>query len=611
MMRIIRTLPIALGTYVLAISNSHAFGSYGKDVDEFCQAFGTTPYQEQGCDLCHAKSKSTYVAPQWDWWWDNDLAAFCLPAAMNEPPVLDPIGNHSVNEGELLQFMVKSTDSNGDNLSLSVANLPTGASFTDHGDGTANFSWMPTYDQAGNYPVSFIVTDDGSPAASASEQITITTGNMNRPPELSPIGSRMVNGGEPLTILLTAHDPDADNLSFAAANLPTGASLFDNGDGTAELEWTPTMDQAGNYPVLLTVTDDGDPVASDSEEITVTIMANTVMNRPPMLDPIGNRMVNAGEPLDITLTAKDPDGDQLSFTADNLPTDASFSDNGNGTAKFSWTPTMNHVGNHPVSFLVTDDGDPVASESKEITVTVMGNTVMNRPPMLDPIGNRTARQGEPLMVMLTASDPDGDELSFTADNMPMGADFIDNKDGTAKFSWTPAMEDSGDYPVAFTVIDDGEPAESDSEKLTFTVEAYAGETTDLYIHKAKVNAKKATLDVKGKHAPSGKEVMISDADSGMQLGTTVVRDNGNWKYKGSYSRTPPCRIRVDINGQYGEYNVDYAPKHLAPEGCLGTYGRGGDESVADYEKDRDDEHRKDKHRKDKHRKDDDHDDVDA
>ena len=53
------------------------------------------------------------------------------------PPTLFSIGDKSVNEGQLLEFAVTATDPNGDSLSLTAAKLPSGATFTDKGDGTA------------------------------------------------------------------------------------------------------------------------------------------------------------------------------------------------------------------------------------------------------------------------------------------------------------------------------------------------------------------------------------------------------------------------------------------------------------------------------------------
>ncbi|MCM8857906.1 MAG: putative Ig domain-containing protein [Candidatus Thiodiazotropha sp.] len=576
----------------LSIQNVSAFGGYGSDVDNFCTTHNsTTPYGDQGCDLCHQGSKGNRITPEWDWWSSNELVNFCGTVAVNEPPVLDPIGNKVVDESEVLQFMVAASDPNGDDLTISMSNIPTGASFNDHGNGTADFSWNPGYNQAGNYPVNIIVNDNGNPAESDSEEIIITVGNRNRPPVLDSVGSRSVNYDESLSIMLTASDPDSDGMTITAANLPTGTNFFDNGDGTAELDWIPTIDQIGNYPVLFAVSDDGDPIAAHSEEITITV--GGTLNRPPVLDPVGNRSANVDETLEITLTSSDPDGDNVSFIAEVMPSGASLDDNGNGMARFHWTPTLDQAGNHTVSLKVTDDGVPSESDSEDIVITVGG--IENRPPTLAPIGNRSLFEGESLEIMLTANDPDGiDNLSFSIEGLPGAARFMDNGDGTAMISWTPVEGDAGEYTVVCTVMDEGMPVEADTETFTLSVKPKIISDQEIYVHKAKVSLKKKWLSVKGKDAPAKTEVIISDAENGHVYGSVMSKANGKWRYRGPYGEMPPCRIHVEAAGLYAEMAVSFKPKHKMPASCGNDQDEDDNESHDnDHDIDRDNDHDKD------------------
>ena len=366
----------------------------------------------------------------------------------NQPPVLDPIGSKSVDEGVHLTFTVTASDPDGDGLTYSASNLPSGASFN---AGTQTFSWTPAYGDAGNYNVQFTVTDNGSPPESDSETITITVGNVNRPPVLGSIGSKSVNEGALLTFTVTASDPDGDGLSFSASNVPTGASF---NPSTRVFNWTPAFGDSGNYSVTFTVTDNGTPAESDSEIVTITV-GN--VNRPPVLNTIGSKNVNEGVLLSFTVTASDPDGDGLTFSASNVPTGASFNPS---TRVFSWTPSFGAAGNYNVTFTVTDDGSPAENDSEVVTISV-GN--VNRPPVLNTIGSKSVDEGNLLTFTVTASDPDGDGLTFSASNVPTGASF---NPSTRVFNWTPAFGDSGNYNVTFTVTDDGTPAESDSEVVT-------------------------------------------------------------------------------------------------------------------------------------------------
>lgn len=106
---------------------------------------------------------------------------YSLTTTLNQPPVLEYIGNKSVDEGQLLQFVLTASDPDGDNLSFSAANLPVGAIFDPQ---NATFSWTPGYQQEGNYSnIEFSVTDDGIPIGSDTEIITITVGDDPTPIE--------------------------------------------------------------------------------------------------------------------------------------------------------------------------------------------------------------------------------------------------------------------------------------------------------------------------------------------------------------------------------------------------------------------------------------------
>jgi hypothetical protein len=286
-------------------------------------------------------------------------------SAPNNAPILDPIDNKTVNEGELLEFTVTASDPDGDYLTYSDSNLPEGASFDPE---TQVFSWIPGYGQADNYAVLFTVTDDGDPPLSDSEEITITVGDVNRHPVLDPIGSKTVNEWELLEFTVTASDPDGDNLTYSVSNLPYGAT-FD--PETQVFSWVPDYGQADNYPVLFSVTDDGDPPLGDSEEITITVGD---VNRPPVLDPIGSKTVNEGELLEFTVTATDPDGDVLTFSASNLPYGATFDSE---TQVFSWIPDWQSSGEHKDIVFSVSDGDIEAEEI--ITIDVIDKSPLEAP----------------------------------------------------------------------------------------------------------------------------------------------------------------------------------------------------------------------------------------
>jgi MYXO-CTERM domain-containing protein len=450
----------------LAASQAQAFGGFGTQIDNFCAGVnGATPYQDQSCTLCHSNNYGEYISPEWDWWYDNgQWANFCGEVITpNEAPVLGNIGDRNAQVGNELSFTISATDADGDNLSFSATGLPNTATLDDNGDGSATFRWTPMDDQTGDYDITFNVTDDGDPMAGDEETITISVSAANSAPQIDPIGNQSADIGSELSFTVSASDADGDNISLSAANLPTGASFMDNGDGSGSFSWTPSEQQIGNFPVSFKATDDGDPAASSSEEIVISV---SVDNQPPVLDSVGNQSAEVGSELSFTVNASDPDGDGLALSAANLPDGASFTDNLDGSGSFSWTPSADQAGSYSVLFSVTDNGVPQASDSEEISISVGG---ANNAPVLDSIGNQNVDADNQLSLTINASDADGNPLSFSASGLPDGAMLMDNNNGTATLSWTPTSEQVGQHEITVNVADDQLPPLQDSETFTITV----------------------------------------------------------------------------------------------------------------------------------------------
>ncbi len=98
---------------------------------------------------------------------------------VNVAPVLNPIGNRSVNEATLLTFTALASDSdvpaNTRTFSLDEG-APVGAAIHPN---TGVFTWTPTAQQSpGVYPVTIVVTDNGVPPLNAAETISITVNDV-------------------------------------------------------------------------------------------------------------------------------------------------------------------------------------------------------------------------------------------------------------------------------------------------------------------------------------------------------------------------------------------------------------------------------------------------
>jgi subtilisin family serine protease len=110
-----------------------------------------------------------------------------------------------------------------------------------------------------------------------------------------------------------------------------------------------------------------------------------------------------------------------------------------------------------------DCSDGMVTMTTDVACTATFTAVPDRPPILGPIGDKTITEYQPLMFTVSASDPDGDLLTFSAAGLPAGATF---DPATQTFSWTPAFAQSGSYQIAF-MVSDGDL--TDSTMMTITV----------------------------------------------------------------------------------------------------------------------------------------------
>lgn len=121
----------------------------------------------------------------------NDGIILLRQEKFNHIPQLGVIGDKSVPEDKLLKFTISAADADGDHLSLTVKDLPAGASFNDNGDNTAAFSWKPTFEQAGQYTVVFRADDKKGGIASEAIAITVIDVDIT-PPVISDIQTQNI-----------------------------------------------------------------------------------------------------------------------------------------------------------------------------------------------------------------------------------------------------------------------------------------------------------------------------------------------------------------------------------------------------------------------------------
>jgi len=136
----------------------------------------------------------------------------CGNFTINNGPLLNAIGSHVAPLGQLASFTVSATDPENDPLTLSVSPLPlpVGATFNVN---TGEFSFSPSANQVGSYPLTFTVSDG---AVNDSESIML---DVPPPALMTTLTGRVLTQGDvPLQGVRLAVGTDNPIETFSSAD---------------------------------------------------------------------------------------------------------------------------------------------------------------------------------------------------------------------------------------------------------------------------------------------------------------------------------------------------------------------------------------------------------
>jgi hypothetical protein len=147
---------------------------------------------------------------------DGINAAVSMPfavtvAAVNNNPIIQPIGPQSVNVGDVLPVGVQASDPDGDPITLSAVSDNPGVA-TAVGNGPAEVVVTGVNPGAANVTV---YVDDGR-GGTASTGFQVTVVGVNNPPVIQPIADQSLTAGAQISVPVSVSDPDGDPITLTA-----------------------------------------------------------------------------------------------------------------------------------------------------------------------------------------------------------------------------------------------------------------------------------------------------------------------------------------------------------------------------------------------------------
>ncbi|MFC4310033.1 putative Ig domain-containing protein [Steroidobacter flavus] len=355
----------------------------------------------------------------------------------NSPPTISGTPASSVIVDQAYSFRPTTSDLENDRLRFSISNRPSWMTFN---TATGQLSGTPGATNVATYSNIVISVNDGTSTVLLPAFSIQVRGLDNRAPTITGTPGTSVQVMQTYSFVPSASDADGDTLVFRVSNLPRWATFS---TATGRLSGTPATTDVGTYARVTVGVSDGRTTTSLP---AFTIVVSAAPNRAPTISGTPATTATTGTAYSFTPTASDPDGNTLRYTFTNCPTWATCNAD---TGRVSGTPTA--AGTFSNIRISVTDGNLTAT-LPAFAITVTAATPTNRAPTISGTPATTVSGGATYSFQPTASDPDGNALTYTITNRPSWATF---NSSTGRLSGTPTSANAGTYSNIAIAVSDG------------------------------------------------------------------------------------------------------------------------------------------------------------
>ncbi|MEN9361965.1 MAG: hypothetical protein RL095_3500, partial [Verrucomicrobiota bacterium] len=292
------------------------------------------------------------------------------------------------------------------------------------------FTYTP--DANANGLDSFVIAvSDG--AITTTKTISVNIAAVNDAPVISSAASLTTQEDQAVVYQAAATDIDSSNFTWSIAS--QGSKGLVSVSGSA-FTYTPNADANGSDSFVIEVSD-GE--LTTTQTISVSIAA---VNDAPLLTSDTSLAVTEDTPATLALAATDIDGDYLSFSIKTNGSKGSASISG---STLTYTPAADANGSDSVVIEVLDGNGGIATHTLSVSIAAV-----NDAPVITSAAFLAVTEDTPATLALTATDIDGDSLSFSVKTQ--GGKGSASISGSS-LSYTPAADANGSDSLVIEVLD--------------------------------------------------------------------------------------------------------------------------------------------------------------
>ncbi len=308
----------------------------------------------------------------------------------NRTPVVAPL-SLSVRHGTPLTASVSASDPDGDALTFSLTGAPAGLAI----DSRGVLTW--TKPLKGSYSVGVVAQDGKGASGTGTVSLEVTSPNRIPVPPAPPVLVGYTGYAFSADVPFT--DPDGDTLTYALSGAPAGMTID---TATGRISWPKA--RAGTWVFYVKAFDSATTWAG------VKVTVNVGPAYAPTVAAISGRGTE-GTAFTMLVAARDANNDVVSFAMEGGPVGMTIDAK---TGRLNWAQPV--AGNYSFTVVARDS---VGLEGRgTVTVTIQS---VNLPPVVSaPSTTSTATVGTPWSFQVTATDPNGDAITWKLYKAPEG-----------------------------------------------------------------------------------------------------------------------------------------------------------------------------------------------
>ncbi|QRY81741.1 retention module-containing protein [Pseudomonas sp. PDNC002] len=499
-----------------------------------------------------------------------DQAVTLTVTPVNDAPTTADQSKNTLEDASVTGKIVAS-DVDGDTLSYAVKSGVAHGTLVLNAT-TGDYTYTPAANYNGTDSFTVRVSDGQGGYADSVVSINVTAVNdlpvFNAPSNTSGAEDTVLTGK------VSATDVDGDTLTYTLKSGPTHGSIVV--DAAGNYSYTPSTDYNGGDSFVVTVNDGHGGVVDQTVNLTITPVndAPTTANQ--------TKSVAEDTPLTGKIVASDVDGDTLSYAVKSGTAHGTLVLN-TTTGDYTYTPAANYNGSDSFTVTVSDGHGGTVDSVVSITVTAVNDL-----PVFNAPSNTTTAEDSVLIGKVSATDVDGDSLSYNLKTAPTHGTIV--IDAAGNYTYTPSKDYNGGDSFIVTVNDGHGGVVDQTVNLTITpVNDAPVFTSGATLTTAEDNAKIGQLTATDVENDS---VSFNLKAGGQALhGTVVVNANGSYTYTPAANYNGTDSFTVQANDGHGGItdqviNVTVTPVNDAPNGTDNTITLGEDSSrsfaVADF-----------------------------